>query len=26
VAGMALVGIFKQRDVPFFAPEHSGRY
>ncbi|MEQ1794495.1 MAG: rhomboid family intramembrane serine protease [Nitrospira sp.] len=25
VAGMALVGIFKRRDVPFFAPEHSGR-
>ncbi|MCC6141424.1 MAG: rhomboid family intramembrane serine protease [Nitrospira sp.] len=26
IAGMALVGIFKQREVPFFAPAHSGRY
>lgn len=26
VAGMALVGLFKHRDVPFFAPEHHGRY
>ncbi len=26
VAGMALVGIFKHRDVPFFAPEHSRHY
>ena len=26
VAGMALVGLFKHRDVPFFAPEHPGRY
>ena len=26
VAGMALVGLFKHRDVPFFAPEHSRRY
>lgn len=25
VAGMALVGMFKHRDVPFFAPEHSSR-
>jgi len=26
VAGIALVGIFKHRNVPFFAPEHSRRY
>jgi len=26
VAGMALVGIFKHRNISFFAPEHSRRY
>jgi membrane associated rhomboid family serine protease len=26
VAGMALIGIFKRRDVPFFSPGHSRRW
>ena len=26
IAGMALVGLFKRRDVPFFTQEHSHRY